>query len=147
MKKIIILFFIVLISTSSISQEFSLSYDHNAILVKDLGVSVKFYTEIFKLKEISHSIPNPLIRWFSLNNNQQLHIIEGAVELKQHKPIHLALAVTNLKAFITHLKAKNIPFEDWPGTPQTISDRPDGVRQVYVQDPDGYWIEINDATY
>jgi lactoylglutathione lyase len=23
--------------------------------------------------------------------------------------------------------------------------RSDGVKQIFVQDPDGYWIEINDA--
>lgn len=26
-----------------------------------------------------------------------------------------------------------------------IQTRPDGVQQIFVQDPDGYWIEINDA--
>ena len=23
--------------------------------------------------------------------------------------------------------------------------RSDGVRQIFIQDPDGYWIEVNDA--
>lgn len=47
--------------------------------------------------------------------------------------------------FIKSLKEKNIPFSDWFGTPQKVSVRADGIRQVYVVDPDGYWVEINSA--
>jgi len=25
--------------------------------------------------------------------------------------------------------------------------RPDGVRQIYFQDPDGYWLEVNDSKF
>tara|TARA_R110000868_G_scaffold1389_10_gene10744 strand:+ start:3320 stop:3502 length:183 start_codon:yes stop_codon:yes gene_type:complete len=28
-----------------------------------------------------------------------------------------------------------------------ITKRPDGVKQIYLQDPDGYWIEVNSAKY
>ena len=30
------------------------------------------------------------------------------------------------------------------GTPGAVNVRPDGMRAVFVQDPNGYWIEIND---
>ena len=36
-------------------------------------------------------------------------------------------------------------FETWTGVPLETNDRPDGVKQVYFQDPDGYWIEVNDG--
>ena len=36
------------------------------------------------------------------------------------------------------------PFTDWPGNPGAIGVHRNGFRQIYVQDPDGYWIEIND---
>jgi lactoylglutathione lyase len=26
-----------------------------------------------------------------------------------------------------------------------VTRRPDGIRQIYFQDPDGHWLEINDA--
>ena len=29
--------------------------------------------------------------------------------------------------------------------PKDITIRADGIRQIYFQDPDGHWIEINDA--
>jgi lactoylglutathione lyase len=28
-----------------------------------------------------------------------------------------------------------------------INTRVDGVREIYLQDPDGSWIEVNDAKY
>lgn len=42
------------------------------------------------------------------------------------------------------LRSKNVKFENWPGEANTTNTRPDGIKQIYLQDPDGYWIEIND---
>jgi lactoylglutathione lyase len=47
--------------------------------------------------------------------------------------------------FIKILKQGKIAFEDWQGKPNSVTLRVDGVKQIYFKDPDGYWIEINDA--
>jgi catechol 2,3-dioxygenase-like lactoylglutathione lyase family enzyme len=52
--------------------------------------------------------------------------------------------VPDVNAFVKVLQNKKIAFEDWPGKPSAITTRTDGIHQVYLQDPDGYWIEIND---
>ena len=36
-------------------------------------------------------------------------------------------------------------WEDQDGKKMALTTRTDGVKQVWLQDPDGYWIEINDA--
>jgi len=36
-----------------------------------------------------------------------------------------------------------IAYSDWQGKPNTINARADGIKQIYLQDPDGYWIEVN----
>ena len=36
-----------------------------------------------------------------------------------------------------------IVYSDWPGKSNTVNVRPDGVKQIYLQDPDNYWIEVN----
>jgi catechol 2,3-dioxygenase-like lactoylglutathione lyase family enzyme len=59
--------------------------------------------------------------------------------------MHLCLSTQDLESFIEHLMAKNIDFYDWPGNKNSITDRSDGVKQIYIQDPEGYWIEINTA--
>jgi catechol 2,3-dioxygenase-like lactoylglutathione lyase family enzyme len=146
MKKILLLSIIALISNFSLkSQDFGTSVDHYAIRVADLEASTKFYTDVLALKVIDNPTGNPDIRWFSLGDGLALHVIQGDVsKLSLNKSVHLALAMTALDSFIASLKTKNIPYSDWPGTNDAVSIRPDGVRQIYIQDPDGYWIEIND---
>ena len=53
--------------------------------------------------------------------------------------------MTDLDAFVAHLDRLGVAYSDWPGAAGVVSLRPDGVRQVYVQDPDGYWVEVNTA--
>jgi catechol 2,3-dioxygenase-like lactoylglutathione lyase family enzyme len=90
---------------------------------------------------------NPLIQWFSLGGNQPLHLIQTEGEVIHNKTVHIALRLSHFEAFTDYLHGKKIPFSNGPGAPNTVSARVDGVRQIYLQDPDGYWIEINNATY
>ena len=43
-----------------------------------------------------------------------------------------------------NLKINEIDFSNWKGELNTIQERVDGQRQIWIQDPQGYWIEIND---
>jgi lactoylglutathione lyase len=43
------------------------------------------------------------------------------------------------------LEKNKIEYENWAGQKMTVTTRVDGVKQIYFKDPDGYWIEINDA--
>jgi len=100
------------------------------------------------LKEIPHPEGDPRFRWFQIRHNSQLHLIgKEAIEFPKDKSIHLCLATQKLDDFIAHLKENNIVFYDWPGKENTVTHRKDGVKQIYIQDPEGYWIEINDAKH
>jgi len=55
--------------------------------------------------------------------------------------------VANFDEFISKLKQDGISFEDVAGKKNAITTRVDGVHQVWLQDPDGYWLEINDISY
>jgi lactoylglutathione lyase len=50
-----------------------------------------------------------------------------------------------MKLFVDRLKKNNIVFEDVSGNQGAITKRVDGVQQIWFRDPDGYWIEVNDA--
>lgn len=120
--------------------------DHLAIVVDDLQRSTSFYEDVFGLTEITNQTQNPDIRWYQFADGVELHIIKRSKEgIRVKKDLHLAVAINNLDAFMKMLDEKGVAYENWPGKPAQSNTRPDGIRQVYLQDPDGYWIEVNDA--
>ncbi len=120
--------------------------DHIAIVVADLPASAQFYSEILGLDEITNQTKKTNIRWFTLADGVELHLINRSKEgIQLIKDVHLALAVNDFEAFVNMLREKKVNFENWPGEANSTNSRPDGIKQVYIQDPDGYWIEINDA--
>jgi len=128
------------------AQDFNFSIDHTTLIVNDLKTTGDFYKNSIGLKEIEHPTKDPNFRWFSLHGNTQLHLIlKTDVVMKKHKSSHICLSTQKLDAVIRHLEDNNISYEDWPGKKEAISLRADGVRQIYITDPEGYWIEINDA--
>jgi lactoylglutathione lyase len=52
-----------------------------------------------------------------------------------------------MAAFTKHLDEAHVKYGNWAQTSTTPQLRPDKVQQVYLQDPDGYWIEINDDKF
>ncbi len=125
---------------------FSLTFDHYTIKVRELDTSTSFYKEVLGLSEIENRTYKPHIRWFSIGNGTELHIVEGSThDIRTNVGVHLALKLSDFDDFISHLKSKNILRHNSKSVPGSITTRADGVRQVYFQDPDGYWIEVNEA--
>lgn len=149
MKKTAILLFALLIQIPVWSQndiKFNCTFNHLALSVKDVDMSVAFYKNVFQLAEITNRTKMEGIRWLSLGEDKELHLISILKEpVTINKAVHFAMTTQNFEAFLTRLKSQNIAFSDWPGTPGKVNNRADGVKQIYFQDPDGYWIEINSA--
>lgn len=81
-----------------------------------------------------------------MGSNVQLHLIKGASTIiEPDKNSHLSLSVPSVPDFIKVLEKNKIPYENWLGEKQTVTNRVDGVKQIYITDPDGNWLEINDA--
>ena len=147
MKKIIL--FILTFSFSVFVQAqksatFNLTFNHLCHYVKNLDRTVEFYTKVLKLKEISNRAKEPGMRWLSLGGNMELHL----VSIKKQNIIidtasHFAFATKYFDELIKLLNEKNINYLDANDKPHTYSIRADGVKQLYFQDPDGYWIEVN----
>jgi catechol 2,3-dioxygenase-like lactoylglutathione lyase family enzyme len=84
-------------------------FDHQALLVRNLDVSAGFYSEILLLQEIENKTENPAIRWFSLGNGIQLHLISGDNSgVVPKKAIHFALSVSDFDGFLKHLDSRKI---------------------------------------
>ncbi|MEH6513782.1 VOC family protein [Maribacter arcticus] len=147
MKKIVLL--LIFISGSFVSaQSFDFQYDHYSLIVKDLDKVGAFYKDILNLKEIPHPSAPSGFKWFVIQGNSQLHLIgKDSVAMEHSKSVHLCLATQKLDELITYLEEKNVPYWDWPGKENTVTLRADGVRQIYVKDPENNWVEINNAVH
>jgi catechol 2,3-dioxygenase-like lactoylglutathione lyase family enzyme len=110
--------------------------NHVALEVADLSSSILFYRQLGL-----PLIPRPAFdfkgAWFRLGSVQELHLIAG-----REKPVnsakrgsHFALRVQSLEEAIESLRKSGIAF-------QGPFDRPDGARQIFLTDPDGYVIEL-----
>jgi lactoylglutathione lyase len=122
--------------------------NHIAHYVKDLAVSTAFYQKVIGLDTIPEPFHDGRHTWFSVAEHSHLHIISGAKEITQHdKNSHLCFSVPSVEKFIEVLRKNSIKFEAWNGQANTFTTRVDGVKQVYFQDPDNYWVEINDDKY
>ena len=121
-----------------------ISFNHIALSVKNVGTSIEFYKSVFGFPEIENTASNSETRWLAFNDNRQIHLIpRPEAEIKINKAVHFAFSTDNVEEFVSHLNNLGISFTDWTDNPQTIFVRNDGIKQVYFQDPDGYWIEVN----
>jgi len=57
--------------------------------------------------------------------------------------VHMALRTPSMQTFIKKLDAAKTKWFSSEHEEGKITDRPDGIKQIYFQDPDGYWIEVN----
>jgi catechol 2,3-dioxygenase-like lactoylglutathione lyase family enzyme len=123
------------------------TFNHNALSVKDVNRSAEFYKNVLQLTEITNRTQMEGIRWFSLGEGRELHLVSVIKEpVTINKAVHFALNTNNIDALVKRLSELNVAYSDWPGNLNKVTLRADGVKQIYFQDPDGYWIEINDVS-
>lgn len=149
MKYVALLMALTFGSSRAAAQDaFDLRFDHTTVLVSDVEASAAFYGGILHLREIDTPWgPTAPIRFYSLGGSRQLHVGELDKRMEPAKNLHLAFSVRDLDAYLGFLRGQGIEYSDFAGSSDQPQVRPDGVRQVYLQDPDGNWIEINDAAY
>ena len=121
---------------------------HVALYVYDLRKSTDFYQNVLGLRQIPEPFKDGRHVWFRMGPHSQLHIIQGAAKVEEHdKNTHLAFSVKDLKKFTAHLDKAAVRYGSWTGEEKQTTARPDGVKQVYLQDPDNFWVEINDDPF
>lgn len=114
-------------------------HNHIALQVADLQASAKFYGEVLQLERIE--VPDNLkaIRaWFKIGTDQQIHLLAGRTQpvVNDRNGSHFAIFVASMEKAEAYLTRLKLPFHK-----QT---RFDGVIQIYVPDPDGYLVELNE---
>jgi len=103
---------------------------------------------IIGLESISEPFHDGRHEWFRIGPHSQLHLIKGAKSVTDHdKDSHLCFSVSSMEDFIDNLNKNKVWYGNWRSEANKITVRPDGIQQIYFQDPDGYWIEINNDSY
>jgi lactoylglutathione lyase len=146
MKKILIVLLTGIISVNIFAQQAKTHINHTAVYVINVKASTEFYKNIIGLDTVPEPFHDGKHTWFKTGPGTALHVIQGAEAKKEYyKNQHTCFSVPSVEDFTKLLTDKNIPFEDVKGTKNAVTTRIDGVKQLWLQDPDGYWIEINDA--
>lgn len=139
--------------------------NHLAIIVKDVGRSLTWYSDVVGFQQIRRPNFDRHGAWLTMGNIE-LHLIKGKPHTKrgQHPDdlivSHIALEVKDADAVLQRLQnlKENVRFEDieWRqnvSVPTPAASRAEKfesehtdskgkVTQFFLEDPDGYWIEI-----
>ncbi|MBV9963993.1 MAG: VOC family protein [Parafilimonas sp.] len=122
--------------------------NHMTVYVVDLARSSAFYKDVMGFEIIEEPFHDGRHTWFKIGEHNELHVVSGAKEIIPHDiNIHMAFSVLSVEDFAKHLDSMNIKYGDWSQKNKTPQVRPDGIKQIYFQDPDGYWIEVNDDKF
>ena len=114
----------------------------------DIQKTGAFYSNIIGLDTVPEPFHDGKHIWYSTGAHTMLHVIADAPSKKEYyKNQHTCFTVPNFNLFIKKLKQLNWAYEDVAGNKNAITTRVDGVHQIWLQDPDGYWLEVNDDKY
>ena len=122
------------------------SFDHMALYVRNLDTSMQFYTRLFHFDTLPHPKLELRYQWYKVGTGSALHMVEG---LKDTVSIpffsHFCFSVPSIDDFAGSLDQYGIKYYSGPDRKKGFRLRNDGVKQLFFQDPDKYWIEVNDA--
>ncbi len=149
MRQILFLFFsLIVVSVNAQKAIVALAkakINHTAIYVVDLEKSGQFYQDIIGLDTIPEPFHDGKHIWMQTSETSTLHIIKGADTPKEYfKNQHTCFSVSDFNGFVEKLTKANIQYENVSGKVNSVTTRIDGIHQIWLRDPDGYWLEIND---
>jgi catechol 2,3-dioxygenase-like lactoylglutathione lyase family enzyme len=113
--------------------------NHVSVLARDLGESARFYRELFGAEEVPAPSFGVAVRWLSIGDHQ-LHVFEAPDD---EPPVHahLAIEVDDVFPIVEEAKRRGILDATFG---YTMAELPGGESQVYLRDPTGNLVEVND---
>ena len=119
------------------------SLDHVTLVVKDMAATRRFYVELLGMREATRPAFSFPGQWFQagatlIHTNLESDETGPAGNGAWMKPRghHLAFLVDDCRQVGEELKRAGVKFTSPP------KQRPDGAWQLFIQDPDGYLVEL-----
>ena len=136
----------VSLSSQATTSNQAAEFDYIALHVRDLDKSTEFYRTVLGLEQVPDPFKDGRHVFIRLSPRSELHLIAGGQsDMERDIDVHFALRVTSLESVLTSLQEKRVKYFNTKRQEGVVTNRRDGVHQVYLQDPDGYWIELNDS--
>ncbi|MGX5817864.1 VOC family protein [Chitinophaga lutea] len=147
MKKLLLMALLACAATGATAQQRTKPVlNHLALFVQDLQKATVFYRDFLGLDTIPEPFHDGKHTWFRIGPVSHLHLIAGAKTPQTgDRNTHICFSVPSVPAFIEKLDGAGIEYINWAGEKKKVTQRVDGVQQIYLRDPDGYWLEVNDA--
>ena len=145
MKKVTLIFICVFGIIFSIRSQGNMKFDHQALPVNNLKITGDFYRDILGFKDIPTLVGTKYThRWLANYEGKEIHLIFSDEEIqKTPKQIHMAFSPLDFENFVDHLKKNKVVYTNYKLEQGVIQERKDGIKQIWIRDPQGYWIEIN----
>ena len=151
MRKLLSYYLVALLLTLGASHaaraQGPVALNHLALYVVDLQKTADFYKNALLLPELPEPFKDGKHVWLRIGPHSQLHIIQGNKVQEHDINTHLAFSVKDLPKFMAHLDKLGVRYGSWKSEPGKTTPRPDGVQQIYLQDPDGFWLEVNNDKF
>ncbi len=124
------------------------------IRATNLERSVKFYSELFGLKEVTRGDNTPIgggiyVLLKDQRSGQKLELNWYPSTSRYNFPYtpgegldHIAFRVNSVKETVTELMTKGVQVADPSASHTPVGS--EGYHVVYIRDPDGNWIELYD---
>jgi catechol 2,3-dioxygenase-like lactoylglutathione lyase family enzyme len=159
MIKSFLLILLLFIASFSIAQKSTAWYNHTLLDVKNLEISVDFYTKVFQADTIQYPFPpSPqyIVKWLSVGEGIELHLsqwVNDTTKIISDVPsgpkyvgfVHFGFMVSSMDAFLKRLMEVSSDYKSGKYKQPIIERMPYGAKTIEIKDPDGNEIHVIEA--
>lgn len=119
--------------------------DHLNIKVANLNKSIDFYQKVFGFEVKERKVSQKSGQDYAivgLSNKLLLVLCEDSADLSETRLNHFGINVVDFDAALSTIKSKKVTVVDYGGDDDKVITYDDS-RSIYIQDPDGYEIELS----
>ena len=159
MIKLFLLLLLFFNESFAIAQKSTAWYNHTLLDVKNLEISVDFYTKVFQADTIQYPFaPNPqyIVKWLRFGEGIELHLSQWVIDTtkiivdvpsvpKYVGFVHFGFMVISMDAFLKRLMEVSTDYKSGKYKQPIIERMPYGAKTIMIKDPDGNEIHVIEA--
>jgi catechol 2,3-dioxygenase-like lactoylglutathione lyase family enzyme len=159
MIKLFLLLLLFFNASFSIAQKSTAWYNHTLLDVKNLEISVDFYTKVFQADTIPYPFPpSPeyIVKWLKVGEGIELHLsqwVNDTSKIISDVPsgpkyvgfVHFGFMVISMDAFLKRLMEVSSDYKSGKYKQPIIDRMPYGAKTIEIKDPDGNEIHVIEA--